>query len=134
MTDIYPVLTHIEDTDFTGIVFHVNYLKFMERARSSWLRRVGLGIDWQNKNHITFVVHSIEIKFMKPARVHQEIEVVTIVKKINGASLVLEQYLRETKDHSKILCRAEIKIACVSPDGFRPRALPEINQIRSKLS
>lgn len=134
MEDIYPVHTHIEDTDFTGIVYHVNYLKFMERARSAWLRREGFGVEWQNKNHITFVVHSMEIKFLKPVRVHQDLEVVSVMKKINAASLVIEQYLRETKDHSKILCRAEIKIACVSPDGLRPSALPEINQIRSKLS
>lgn len=134
MKDIYPITTHIEDTDFTGIVYHVNYLKFIERARSTWLRRAGFGVEWQNKHQITFVVHSMQIKYLKPSRVHQDLEVVSSVKKINAASLVLEQYLRETNNDSNIICRAEIKIACVSPDGLRPSALPEINQIRSKLS
>lgn len=132
-SNTYPLRFHIEDTDCTGLVFHANYLKFIERARSDWLGSLGLGVEWQNKNQIFFVVHSASLNFLKPGRVHQDVEVVSRVKKINAASLVLEQYLRENNDDSKILFKAEIKIACVGRD-LRPCALPDINLVRRLLT
>ncbi len=127
--NIYPLRIHVEDTDFTGLVFHPHYLNFMERARSEWLRSEGFGIEWQKKHHISFVVHSVTMQFIKPAKLHHLVEVVSSVKKIGAASLVLEQYLREASEHSTILCKAEIKLACVNND-FKPSPMPEITQLR----
>lgn len=121
---IYPLRVHIEDTDFSGLVFHSNYLKFMERARSEWMEEVGLGMNWQQAHKIFFLIHSIQIRFLKPARVHEKIEVVTSIKEIRSASLVYDQYLRPADSTDKMLCRAEIKLACVD-ETMRPQVIPK---------
>ncbi|OGT37428.1 MAG: hypothetical protein A3F12_02450 [Gammaproteobacteria bacterium RIFCSPHIGHO2_12_FULL_38_14] len=121
---IYPLRIHIEDTDFTGIVYHSNYLKFMERARSEWAELVGMGLDYQRSHQIFFVVHSVQLFFLKPARLHEQVEVVSRIKVIGGASLTYDQYLRPRHSPDKILCKAEIKIACT--DGMMlPSAVPD---------
>lgn len=130
---VYPLTIHIEDTDYTGITYHPNFLKFMERARSKWLRKVGLGIEWQKDNHFMFVIHSLSIRYLQPAHLHQAVEVVSKMKKIGAASLVLEQYLRDANDNSKLLCEAEIKIACVDTD-LQPRAIPDLDKVRELLT
>ncbi len=122
---VYPLRVHIEDTDCTGLVFHSNYLNFMERARSEWIDQLGMTIAWQKEHGIFFVVHSININFMKPARAHDRLEVVSKVLTLKRASIIFDQYLRLAGSADKILCRAEIKIACV--DGnMKPTALPEL--------
>ena len=62
---IYMLRVHIEDTDFTGVVYHSNYLKYMERARSEWMDAEGVGIDWQRANDLAFVIHSAEVEFIR---------------------------------------------------------------------
>jgi tol-pal system-associated acyl-CoA thioesterase len=121
---IYPLRIHIEDTDFTGLVYHANYLNFMERARSEWLEKLGYGITWQREQELYFLVHSLQMTFLKPARLHELVEVVTRVKEARAASIIFDQYLRSAQSNDKILCKAEIKIACVD-DSMRPRRLPK---------
>ena len=113
MINLYPMRVHIEDTDCSGLVFHSNYLNFMERARSEWIDQLGLGLDWQRQQQIYFVVHSATIKFLKPSRAHDRLEVVSSVLALRHASIIFDQYLRPEGMADKILCRAEIKIACV---------------------
>ncbi|RDI41825.1 YbgC/FadM family acyl-CoA thioesterase [Aquicella lusitana] len=132
----YLLRIHIEDTDFAGVVYHSNYLKFMERARSEWAEQVGLGMTWQREHQIYFPVHAAHILFLKPARVHDKVEVVTSIKAVRPASLVYEQYLRLAHEPDKMLCKAEIKIACVDLD-MRPRAIPYapfLEMIRRELT
>jgi acyl-CoA thioester hydrolase len=121
---IYPLRIHIEDTDCTGIVYHSNYLNFMERARSEWLEELGYGIDWQREQQAYFPVYSVQMNFIKPARTHELVEVVSCVKAIRSASIIFDQYLRSAQSDDKILCKAEIKLACVD-DHMRPRPLPK---------
>jgi tol-pal system-associated acyl-CoA thioesterase len=122
---IYPLRVHIEDTDCTGVVYHSNYFNFMERGRSEGIDQLGMTIEWQRQHHIMFVVHSASIQFLKPARVHDRLEVVTTIKHLGRASIIFDQYLRLAHAPDKILCKAEIKAACV--DGnMRPCALPEL--------
>jgi acyl-CoA thioester hydrolase len=133
---VYALRVHIEDTDFSGVVYHSNYLKYMERARSEWLATVGAGIDWQRAEHIGFVVHSAEVAFMRPARLHEKVEVVTSVTALRNASIVFAQHLHSDGAPDKILCRATIKVACVD-NNLRPRALPDapiFATIRRELS
>jgi tol-pal system-associated acyl-CoA thioesterase len=121
---IYPLKIQIEDTDFTGIVYHSNYLKFMERARSEWLEQMDCGMQWQREHQIMFVVYSANQVFLKPAYVHDQVEVVTKIISMSPASITFDQHLRLANTTDKILCKAEIKIACINPD-LRPRTLPE---------
>lgn len=121
---IYPLRIQIEDTDCTGLVFHSNYLNFMERARSEWIDQLGLGLDWQQRHKICFVVHSAMIRFIKPARAHDRVEVVSAINTLRPASIIFDQYLRLAGSTDKILCKAEIKIACVD-ENMQPCALPE---------
>jgi acyl-CoA thioester hydrolase len=125
---IYPVRVHIEDTDCTGLVFHSNYLNFMERARSEWIDQLGLTMEWQRQHKIMFVVHSANIQFLKPARAHDRLEVVSSVKSRRRASLIFDQYLRPAQAPDKILSKAEIKIACVD-ENMRPCAMPELPEL-----
>jgi acyl-CoA thioester hydrolase len=120
---IYPLRVHVEDTDFGGVVFHANYLKFFERARSEWAEEEGRGIAWHQQQGIFFLVRKATLEFLKPAKLHQQLEVVTYIKERRRASLIYVQYLRLAGITDTILCKAEIKVACVDSD-MRPRPLP----------
>jgi len=122
---IFPLRVYIEDTDMMGVVYHANYFNYFARARSEWAEQTGFGIDWQNAQEIYFPVHSAKIEYLKPALLHQCVEVVSQIKETRRASLVYDQYLRPAGLNDTILCKAEIKIACVGKD-LRPRALPDI--------
>lgn len=121
---IYPLRIYFDDTDATGVVYHANYLKFMERARSEWMEQVQYGTNWRDKEDILFLIHSVEIRFLKPAHVHEQVEVVTKIKEVRGASIIFDQHLRLSDATDKILCKAEIRVVCVGRDR-RPRALPD---------
>lgn len=126
---IFPLRVYIEDTDLGGIVYHANYLKFFERARSEWAEHLGFGIKWQQENGILFPVRYAKIDYLKPAKVLQECEVVSKIINVRSASIIYDQYLRLAGTTDNILCKAEIKIACVDTH-LRPRGLPKgLNQL-----
>lgn len=110
---IYPLRIHIEDTDFAGVVYHSNYLNFMERARSEWAEELGIGLGWQNEHQIYLPVCTANLSFLKPARLHEQVEVVSTIKTMKRASMYFEQYLRSQDNPDKIFCRADIQLACV---------------------
>ena len=126
---VYPLRVHIDDTDFLGSVYHANYLKFMERARSEWMEELGFGIRWQQANRIAFLVHSLQMRFLKPAALHELVEVASLIKMVRSASLVFDQYLRLAGSPDKIFCIAEIKVACVD-SKMQPAAIPEISTFK----
>lgn len=121
---VYPLRIHIEDTDFAGIVYHSNYLKFMERARSEWLDQLGYGIIQQQEHGVYFPIYAVQMVFLSPARVHEQVEVVSAIKEVRSASVIFDQYLRRPLSDDKILCKAEIKLACVDSE-MRPRKWPK---------
>ncbi len=122
---IFSLRAHVEDTDFAGVVYHANYLKYFERARSEWAEHTGWGSDWQIANQFFFPVRSVTMDFFKPARLHEKLEVVSYIRSTKSASFVCDQHLRRAGGDATILCRALIKIACVDA-SFRPRALPDL--------
>lgn len=133
---IYPIRVHIEDTDFGGVVYHSNYLNFFERARSEWVDHEGMGIEWQREQQIYFPVAEVCIQFLKPARLHERLEVVTKVSSIKSASLIFDQHLRLANSTDTILCKAEVRVVCVDYQ-FKPRPLPEtpfLESIRRSLT
>jgi len=117
-----PVRVYIEDTDAGGIVYYVNYLKFMERARTELLRSLGFGKAGANKEGYQFVVHSAEIDYKKPAQLDDQLDVTAKVLSIRGASVFFAQ---EVRRDAFVLSQAKIKIACVDGSSMRPLPIPK---------
>ena len=114
-----PVRVYYEDTDFTGLVYHANYLKFLERGRSDCLRVMGIGhaelLDGDQP--MAFVVSAIQMKFLKPARSDDALIVETSYTAIKGPRLLIDQRVTRGDD---ILCTAAVQVVCIHMDG-RPR-------------
>jgi acyl-CoA thioester hydrolase len=120
------VRVYYEDTDFTGIVYHANYLRFMERGRTNYLRLVGAdhrALFEQTEKEapsFSFVVRSMKIDFLKPAFMDDILEVRTLSREVSGASILL---LQRVMRGEKVLLEAEVRVAFVS-EG-RPKRIPE---------
>jgi len=125
-THVLPVRVYFEDTDFTGLVYHANFLKFCERGRSDFIRL--LGIDHRSLANpkegkpAVFVVRRIEIDYLKPARIDEVLEVVTRCAEIGGAKLVLSQ---EVCRDGVALARLKVSVVLVSEAG-KPQRLGQL--------
>ncbi|WP_372875976.1 tol-pal system-associated acyl-CoA thioesterase [Pseudomonas sp.] len=115
---------YFEDTDAGGIVYYVNYLKFMERARTERLRDLGFAQSTLAGEGLLFVVHSSEARYHAPARLDDELLVSAQVMELNRASLRFRQQVRRATDDA-LLCEGQFLVACVRADNLKPRALPE---------
>jgi acyl-CoA thioester hydrolase len=130
---VMPVRVYYEDTDFSGIVYHANYLRFMERGRSNYLRL--LGADQrslfeeaeQEAPGFAFVVRSMQIEFLKPARMDDVLDVVTSYEEIKGASITLHQTVLRGDE---LLIEAHVRVAFVC--GGRARPIPKPLRIAMK--
>ncbi len=118
-----PVRIYYEDTDAGGIVYYANYLRFMERARTEWLRHLGCEIDQLAEGDgIMFAVRSVNIDYFRPARLNDYLDVTVQLKQSGGASLCLWQ---EVLRGSGRLCAADVRLACVDTASLTPRRLPD---------
>jgi acyl-CoA thioester hydrolase len=121
----WPIRVYYEDTDVSGVVYHANYLRFFERARTEWLRARGQGQEaLRETSGLAFTVANMQIDFMRPARLDDELIVSVEIKKLRGASLVFEQVLCRKAEPGIALVRATARVACVDQASFRPRPLP----------
>lgn len=128
----WPVRVYYEDTDAGGVVYHSNYVTFMERARTEWLRHLGYEQDeLKDKDNVLFVVRSVNVKFNQPARFNDLLDVSVELKNKGKASLVLTQKIQRHGEDA-VLCEGEVKIASISADKFRPVPTPQT--ILEKLS
>ncbi len=114
-----PVRVYHEDTDFTGLVYHANYLKFCERGRSDFVRLSGISqtdlFDGDgDKEPAAFVVRHMDVDYLKPARMNDVLEVATSVAELGGATMTL---LQEVRRDGVVLCRVLVKIVLVSQSG-----------------
>ncbi|MBO2601107.1 tol-pal system-associated acyl-CoA thioesterase [Shewanella algae] len=119
----WPITVYYEDTDAGGVVYHSNYLKFFERARSEWLRSMLVSQTALLQQDIAFVVRHAELDFCKAARFEQNLWVETRVSEVKRASLVFEQRLVDAED--ECYCAASILVACISLERMRPLAIPQ---------
>ncbi len=118
----FAIRVYYEDTDAGGIVYHSNYLKFAERARSEWLRDLGVQQrQWREETGLGFAVTRCEIDFRRSARLDDVLDVATRVLEVGGASLVAEQVIRREADE---VARLRLVVACVDGHG-RPARLPK---------
>lgn len=114
---------YYEDTDAGGVVYYVNYLKFMERARTERLRHLGFSQSQLAEDNLLFVVHSSEARYHAPARLDDALRVTAHVIELNRASLrFVQQVWREQDD--TLLCEGQFLVAAVRADTFKPRAIP----------
>jgi acyl-CoA thioester hydrolase len=122
---VLPVRVYYEDTDFSGFVYHASYLRFMERGRSDYLRLLGVeqgalfAQAAAEAGSFAFVGRSMQIEFLKPARIDDVVEVRTEHKEIAGASITL---LQRVLRREEVLIEAEVKVACVS--GGKAQRIP----------
>ena len=126
----FPVRVYWEDTDAGGVVYHAQYLAFMERARSEWLRGLGLHQDALRRDEdMVFVVRAMELDFRAPARLDDQLSVSVRLLECRGASFVMAQRIERD---GALLIEAEVKIAALRASGFRPCPLPDVLSLKLK--
>jgi acyl-CoA thioester hydrolase len=125
----WPVRVYYEDTDSGGVVYHSNYLNFMERARTEWLRSLKINQQTlKDELNLLFVVHQIDIKFIKPAIFNDLIEVETTLKQITPVRVELEQHIKRQSD---LLISASVEVVGVNARTLKPVRIPQ--QIKSLM-
>ena len=127
MTDFqWPIRIYYEDTDSGGVVYYANYLKFMERARTEWLRSLSIEQDeLKQQSDVLFAVRKVAIDYKIAARFNDSLLVTTKITKVSGASIELRQTITKESE-STVICEADIKIVSVNATKFTPCALPAV--------
>lgn len=119
---VWPVRVYYENTDAGGVVYHAEYLKFYERARTEWLRCLGFEQpDLRAEDGVMFVVRSMQIQYLQPARFNELLEVRSRLCELGRSRFVFEQLLTRG---GETLNQATVEVVCVADSGFRPTALP----------
>ena len=117
-----PVRVYLEDTDAGGIVYHASYLRFMERARTEWLRALGVALPaWHARERRLFVVRSMTVEWLAPARFDDELDVGVKPVTLGRASLVLEQPVTRA---GAPVALGSARLACIDADTLSPVAIP----------
>lgn len=122
----WPVRIYYEDTDSGGVVYYANYLKFMERARTEWLRQYGFEQDVMRRDQgVMFAVRSVQADFLKPARFNDLLAVTAEVTEKRSASLTFAQQVICNENTPLVLCTGQIRIACIDAERLRPCPIPK---------
>ncbi len=130
----WSVRVYYEDTDAGGVVYHANYLHFMERARTEWLRARGFEQDeLKSQLNVLFAVRSMNIEYYLPARFNDSLIVTVKIISLRGASMMLEQDIKK-ENESSVLCQGKVRIVCLTASDFRPCPIPaQILEIRTTI-
>ncbi|QFT64504.1 tol-pal system-associated acyl-CoA thioesterase [Roseivivax sp. THAF30] len=126
MIHTFPIRVYYEDTDMAGIVYYANYLRYIERARSDWVRALGVDQNaMREKDGIVFVVRRVEADYIAPAKFDDELVVRTETKSVTGVRLVMHQ---EVWRGDTLLFQAEVLVVCVNEAGGAARLPANIRQ------
>ena len=118
----HPIRVYWEDTDAGGVVYHAQYLAFLERARSEWMRALGKGQEALRREHeLVFAVRAMQVDFRLPARLDDALAATVALRECRRASLVIAQEIRRG---GTLLLDATVRIAALGAGDFRPRAIP----------
>ncbi|MEH6571245.1 MAG: tol-pal system-associated acyl-CoA thioesterase [Halioglobus sp.] len=126
-----PIRVYIEDTDAGGIVYYVNYLKFMERSRTEYMRAQGFDKNFIFNSDLMFVVRDVSVQYLQPAVLDDELLATARISHISGATMTMEQSVRRGQD---VLAQGEVKIACVETTRLKPRRIPKEMVARLRAS
>ena len=119
---IWPVRVYYEDTDAAGVVFYANYLNFMERARTEWLRSLGFEqTTLMHEHNVVFVVRSLAIEYLRPALFNDALEITVALTAARGSLLEIAQAVRRGP---RVLVSGDVKVACVNTQSFKPVRIP----------
>ena len=119
----FPVRVYFENTDAGGVVYHGEYLKFLERARTEWLRHLGFDHQTLARDHrAVFVVTSLSIEFARPARLDDTVAVSVRLESLGKVRCVFAQEIRRDDE---VLVSARVTVACVTGENFKPVEIPE---------
>ncbi len=130
----WPVRVYYEDTDAGGVVYHAQYLKYLERARTEWLRAAGLEQDRLSAEHgIVFAVTHVDLRYRRPARFNEALTVTVAPVARGGARLTFEQEVLRADAVGEPLVTAKVEVACVDCTRFRAAAIPEFVIEKLKL-
>jgi len=125
----FPVRVYFENTDAGGVVYHGEYLKFLERARTEWLRHLGFDHQTLARNHrAVFIVSSVVVDFLKPARLDDTLAVSVHLESLGKVRCIFAQEIRRDDE---LLVKAKVTVACVTGEGFKPVEIPE--PLRKKM-
>ena len=125
----WPIRVYYEDTDSGGVVYHSNYLNFMERARTEWLRALGFEQTQLKDQHgLIIVIHSLSMQFKKPAYFNDMLAVRCELSELGRSSLIMQQSI--SRD-GLVLIEAQVKAAFVDAVSFKPIAVPD--EMRHKI-
>lgn len=120
---VWPVRVYYEDTDAAGVVYYANYLKFMERARTEWLRAAGFDqTELAERHGVAFAVRSLALEYLKPARFNDTLQVTVELIKVGAGHIELAQRVLR---HDEQLATGTVKIACVGVATFRVMRIPQ---------
>jgi len=118
----WPVRVYYEDTDAGGVVYHASYLRYLERARTEWLRNLGYSqAHLRQEESLLFTVVSMQMEFLRPAKLDDLLTVRSDAKLAGGASV---QFAQQVLRGSETLLTAQVRVACLEAGSFRPRRLP----------
>ena len=120
----WPIRVYWEDTDAGGIVYYANYLKFMERARTEWLRALGVEQSvLQQEQGLIFVVVDTQVEFKKPARYG---DALTVTARVDAATRATFSFTQEVLRDAEVLVTGALRAACLDANSYKPRGLPKM--------
>ena len=120
--DQFELRVYYEDTDAGGIVYYANYLKFFERARTEWLRKIDIHQSFFLEQNVGFVVRKVEMDNLASAKLDDVLVVISEISELKRASLVFQQKIM---NNQRVLCTAKVRIACVKLNLAKPCSIPE---------
>ena len=121
----WPIRVYYEDTDLQGVVYYANYFRYMERARTEWLRSVGVEQDrLLEEERRYFVVADTYAEFLNPARFNEMLVATVRLEKLKRVTFLIEQCIYRRSLDGELLCRARVKVACVDADTHKPLRIP----------
>ena len=125
----FPQRVYFEDTDAGGVVYHAQYVKFLERARTEWLRYLGFtNSELERKYKMLFIVSEIAVEFVKPARLDDAINISVGIESLGRVRVTFHQEIRRGED---ILVKARVSVATVAAESFKPIEIPA--DVRKKM-
>ncbi len=123
---VWQTRVYYEDTDAGGVVYYANYLKFMERARTEWLRSLGVEQDTLVKElNVLFAVRSVSIDYKKPARFNDALTVTVVPNALKPASISFKQDIYKQGIEANLLTTSEVNVVCLNAEDFLPNPIPK---------
>lgn len=119
----HSIRVYAEDVDFMGIVYHANYLCYLERARTELLRQNNVILSDLIKSDILFAINELTIHYLLPAKLDDQLAVETEIKELKACSLIFDQKI--VNQHEQLICKASVQVVCVG-ENLRPKRLPNI--------